>query len=175
VRAAASNEEAVRSADIVILAVPATAAARIAAQLGDALDGRVVVDVANRPTPDPASEYATSIAEEIQAVVPGARVVKAFNTLFASRQAQPEIDGQQADAYVAGDDDRAKATVIRFAGSIGLRPLDVGGLAVARTLEGMAWLHIDLQMKNGWPWQSAWKIVGPTPAQAPAGQERKAA
>jgi hypothetical protein len=32
---------------------------------------------------------------------------------------------------------------------------------VARTLEGMAWIHISLAKHNDWPWQSAWKIVGP--------------
>ncbi|HSK57008.1 MAG TPA: hypothetical protein VK908_17305 [Jiangellales bacterium] len=43
-----------------------------------------------------------------------------------------------------------------------LRPLDVGPLSKAATLERMAFLHIGLNMANGWPWQSGWKVLGPT-------------
>src|SRR5262249_26602853 len=81
--AAASNVEAARGAELVVLAVPATAFDQIAGELGDALDGKVVVDVANRPTPNEQGP-ATSIAEELQSKVPNAKVVKAFNTLFAA-------------------------------------------------------------------------------------------
>jgi predicted dinucleotide-binding enzyme len=131
----------------------------------------VVVDVTNRPTPDPNSGRSTSAAEEIQALLQRSHVVKAFNTAFASRQADPEVDGQPADAYVAGDDTGAKEKVLELARSIGFRPIDVGPLAQARTLEGMAWIHISLNMQNAWPWQSAWKIVGPTGEdEASAGQ-----
>jgi hypothetical protein len=52
--------------------------------------------------------------------------------------------------------------VLRLAESIGLRPLDVGGLVMARTLEAMAWLNISLQLQNGWAWQTGWRLVGPT-------------
>lgn len=62
---------------------------------------------------------------------------------------------------MAGDDPAAKKTVLSFVESIGLTPYDVGPLAAARTLEGMAWIHISLAQKHDWPWQSAWKIVGP--------------
>jgi 8-hydroxy-5-deazaflavin:NADPH oxidoreductase len=161
-RAVRSNSECIAPAEVVILAVPVTAASELGAELGDVLAGKIVVDVTNRPTPDPEGTTCRSAAEEIQALLPNARVVKAFNTAFASRQADPEIEGQSADAYVAGDDEDAKRKVLELAGSIGFRPLDVGPLEQARTLEGMAWIHISLQMQNSWPWQSAWKIVGPT-------------
>jgi len=87
--------------------------------------------------------------------------VKAFNTAFAARQADPTVSGLRADGYVAGDDDAAKATVLGLVEGIGFNPVDVGGLAMARYLEGMAWLNISLQMKNGWGWQAGWKLVGP--------------
>lgn len=85
----------------------------------------------------------------------------ALYTVFGFRQATPDIGGTPADGYVAGDDEAAKETVLSFVESIGLTPYDVGPLAAARTLEGMAWIHISLAMHNNWPWQSAWKIVGP--------------
>ncbi len=159
---AGSNAEAARSADITILAVPADTVADVAAELGEAIDGRTVIDVTNRPTPGPDIGRCTSVAEEVQARVPNAHVVKAINTVFAARQADPEIDGMHADGYVAGNDEDAKKLVLEYVQSIGLRPFDVGPLAAARTLEGMGWIHISLAMKNNWPWQSAWKIVGPT-------------
>lgn len=46
--------------------------------------------------------------------------------------------------------------------SRGCGPLDAGPLSEAATLERMAFLHIGLNMANGWPWQSGWKVLGPT-------------
>ncbi len=159
--AARTNVDAVHAADVVILAVPASAHGAVASELQQELVGTPVVDVANRPTPDP-SGPGTSIAEELQVRLPGVPVVKAFNTAFASRQAEPVVDGVSADGFVAGDEEPAKARVLELVESIGFRPIDAGKLAVARTLEGAAWLNISLNMQNGWPWQSAWKLVGPT-------------
>ena len=160
--AAPTNRAAIDGADIVVLAVPGTAFASLVDEVGPELAGRVIVDTSNVPTPDPSGTPATSAAEALQAQLPTARVVKAFNTLFAARQAAPMVDGEAVDGYVAGDDAGAKRIVLALAESIGLRPIDVGGLVMARTLEAMAWLNISLQLQNGWPWQTGWRLVGPT-------------
>jgi 8-hydroxy-5-deazaflavin:NADPH oxidoreductase len=165
-RAAASNNEAVSVADLVILAVPATALAAVAREIGATAAGKVVVDVSNRPTPDPAGAP-TSVAEELQAQLPDSKVVKAFNTAFASRQANPSLAGIAADGFVAGDDATAKQTVLDVVESIGFRPVDAGSLAAARTLEGMAWLNINRALAGG-SWQDAWVLVGPEVAAATA-------
>jgi 8-hydroxy-5-deazaflavin:NADPH oxidoreductase len=157
--AAATNIAAAKTAQLVVLAVPATAIDQIADELGSGLDGKVLVDVSNRPTPSPEGP-GTSIAEELQEKVPGAKVVKAFNTLFASRQADPTISGIAADAFVAGDDAKAKQTVLDVVESAGFRPVDAGSLVSARTLEGMAWLNIQRNLAGG-TWQDAWVLVGP--------------
>jgi 8-hydroxy-5-deazaflavin:NADPH oxidoreductase len=163
-RAAASNAEAVRTADVVILAVPADAIESIADELGAALDGKVVVDVASRVNPDDPGAVldGTSTAERPQSRAPAARVVKAFNTAFASRRADPVVDGLRVDGYVAGDDSVGKAAVLQLVESIGFVPIDAGPLAMARVLEGMGLLNISLNIRNGWPWQDGWKLVGPT-------------
>jgi predicted dinucleotide-binding enzyme len=123
-----------------------------------ALDGKVLIDPA-----DPGSVLdGTSAAEQIQARVPGARWVKAFNTALASRQADPVVDGVALDGYLAGDDDQAKQTVAELVSSIGFRPVDVGPLVMARALEALALLKIMLQIRNNWPWQAGFKLVGPT-------------
>jgi hypothetical protein len=158
-RAAASNAEAISGAELVVLAVPVTALDAIAAELGSELAGKVVVDVSNRPTPDPAGA-STSVAEELQAHLRHSKVVKAFNTAFASRQADPVVAGIPADGFVAADDAAAKQTVLAAVESIGFRPVDAGSLAAARTLEGMAWLNISRNMAGG-TWQDAWVLVGP--------------
>jgi predicted dinucleotide-binding enzyme len=157
--AASTNKDAVEGSEVVILAVPGTAFGELVAELGQDLAGKVVVDVSNRPTPD-ASGAGTSAAEELQAQLPDASVVKAFNTAFATRQADPSVDGVSADGFVAADDDAAKETVLRIVESIGFRPVDAGSLAGARTLEGMAWLNISRNMQGG-TWQDAWVLLGP--------------
>src|SRR4051794_21677169 len=71
--AARTNAEATKTADVVVLAIPATALGEVAGELGQDLNGKVVVDVSNRPTPS-AEGPSTSIAEELQQQVPGAKV-----------------------------------------------------------------------------------------------------
>jgi predicted dinucleotide-binding enzyme len=56
----------------------------------------------------------------------------------------------------------AAATVAQLLTSLGFRPVDAGGLRMARSLEELAFLNITLNVRNGWSWQSAWKLAGPT-------------
>jgi hypothetical protein len=109
----------------------------------------------------------TSNAEELAVLLPGAHVVKAFNTLLASNQVNPAAATSPFDGFVAGDDEAAKATVLALVESVGLNPIDVGPLSRARQLEGMAFLNITLNIANGGTWQSGWKLVdAPVPAKA---------
>ena len=158
--AVASNRAAVADADTVILAVPFDAVRGIVDELGTELDGKVLIDVTNRFTPEQLG--GPSNAELIQQMAPNARVVKAFNTIFASHQADPAIDGVQLDGFVAGDDGAAKQQALALVASLGFRPIDAGPLAMARALEGMGTLNISLNAANGWPWQSGWKLLGPS-------------
>ena len=143
--------------------------AQTAGLLGDALAGKVLVDATNRVDPaDPASVLdGTSTAEHIQARAPAARVVKAFNTAFAARQANPPVDGTPGDGFVAGDDAAAKSSVLELVGSLGFRPVDAGPLVMARVLEGMALLNIAHQLRTRGAWQAGWKLL--EPAAPPAG------
>jgi 8-hydroxy-5-deazaflavin:NADPH oxidoreductase len=163
-QAADSNQQAAAGAEVVVLAVQYPTVDAVLAEAGDALNGKVLIDTTNRMDPaDPGSVLdGTSAAEQIQARVPGAKVVKAFNTAFASRQADPVVDGVALDGDLAGDDDQAKQTVSELVGSIGFRPVDVGPQVMARALEALALLNIMLQIRNNWPWQAGFKLVGPT-------------
>ena len=153
-----------QGADVVVLAVPYGAVAGIVDELGDALAGKVVIDATN-PLNDTFTDLATtgvSAAEQLQDRLPNASVVKAFNTIFASRHADPTQDGTPLDAFIAGDDTTAKEKAGRLASSLGYRVVDAGGLRMARALEEMAFLNIALNAADGWSWQSGWKLVGPT-------------
>jgi NADPH-dependent F420 reductase len=167
--AASSNAEAASAADIVVLAIPFSGAAEIASEIADAVTGKVVVDVTNRMSVGaggPDMDTSTSNAEELATLLPGASIVKAFNTVFASKQDDPIADGVQLDGFVAGNDVASKHQVLDLVGSIGLNPVDVGPLARARQLEGLAFLNITVNIANGGSWQSGWKLVG-APASVP--------
>ena len=168
-RAVTSNVEAARSADVVVLATPFASVPEIASELGTVTAGKILVDVSNRMSfgPEgPAMDTTTSNAEEIAAAFPASRVVKAFNTLFATNQSDPITEGVRLDGYVAADDEEARAIVLALVASIGLDPVDVGPLVRARQLEGMAFLNIALNVTHGGRWQSGWKLVG-APATLP--------
>ncbi len=166
------NAAAATAADIIVLAVPFDSVPGIAAEIADAVVGKIVIDVTNRMSfgaAGPEIETSTSNAEELAALLPGASVIKAFNTLFASNQGDPITDGIQLDGYVAGDDATAKAAILDLVASLGLQPVDVGPLARARQLEGLAFLNITLNIANGGSWTSGWKLVGaPTTAKVAA-------
>lgn len=134
--------------DIVVLAVPYASAAAVVRQYGDALDGKVVVDITNPITPDFTgfvTPEGSSGAQEIAKAAPaGAHVVKAFNTLFANVLAAGTAEGRPLDVFVAGDDAQAKARVSVFIESLGLRPMDAGQLPMARALENAALLQLGL-------------------------------
>lgn len=133
-------------------------------RIGTVADGKVIIDSTN-PLNETYSDLETpgsSAAEQLQPRAGGASVVKAFNTILASRHANPTEGGTPLDAFYAGDDDTAKSTVAELATSLGYRPVDAGGLRMARSLEEMAFLNITLNARNDWSWQSGWKLVGPT-------------
>ena len=171
-RIGASNAAAASAAEVVVLAIPFASAPEVAAEIAEAVAGKVVIDATNRMSFGPAGpdmDTATSNAEELVGLLPAAHIVKAFNTLFASNQGDPISDGVRLDGFVAGDDSAAKASVLALVASIGLNPVDVGPLSRARQLEGLAFLNITLNIVNGGTWQSGWKLVGaPAPVAAAA-------
>ena len=168
-RIASSNLAAIDGADVIIPAVYFPNLSEIAAEIATAAAGIPVVDVSNRISfgaAGPEIDTTTSNAETLAELLPGSPVVKAFNTLFASRQVDPIAEGTQLDGFVAGDDAESKSIVLELVRSIGLRPVDVGPLVRARQLEGLAFLNMALNIVNEGSWQSGWKLVG-APLTAP--------
>ncbi|MGH7100937.1 MAG: NADPH-dependent F420 reductase [Acetobacteraceae bacterium] len=144
--------------DIVILAVPYSGAAAVMADYGNALDGKAIIDITNPVAPDLSglvTPHGSSGAQEIAKGAPaGAHVVKAFNTIFGHVLAK----GGRLDAFIAADDAEAKVRVSTFIESLGLRPLDVGGLHMAQALEAVGLMMIGLAKNGAGTWDIALNV-----------------
>jgi 8-hydroxy-5-deazaflavin:NADPH oxidoreductase len=145
---AGTVEEAVKFAEVVFLAVPGSVALQVARDLAPQLEGKVVVDCNNSLTwkdgPVWAPQAEGSLTAAMQAAVPGAKVVKAFNGFGAEHHDNPEKSGVPAPVFMAGDDAAAKKKVGEIASQAGFRAIDAGPLRNAGVLENVAilWIHL---------------------------------
>ena len=134
--------------DMVILAVPYSVVLDVVKQYGEELAGKVLVDITNPVASDHTSFVTPGDsfgAQEITKAAPAdAKVVKAFNTQFSHVLAAGPVPGHPLDVFIAGDDALAKARVLAFVESLGLRPMDTGPLPMARTLEHTCLLSLGL-------------------------------
>ena len=138
-----SFQEAVNKADIVVLALPYKSALEAASTLD--LSGKIVVDMSNPITPDFSGlliGHTTSAAEEIAKVAKGARVVKAFNTIFSSLFDSPLEATAEIPVFLAGDDAAAVDAVATLDELSGFAVEKVGGLDGARLVEPVGMLNI---------------------------------
>jgi 8-hydroxy-5-deazaflavin:NADPH oxidoreductase len=130
--------------DIVILAVLYAGAVDVVTHYGDALAGKIIVDITNPFNADASGLVTTagnSVSQQIAAVAPeGAHVVKAFNTIFRGVLA----GDQPVDVFFAGDSAEAKARFAEFVESLDMRGLDAGGLEMTHALEWAGILLVGL-------------------------------
>ncbi|MGY2744423.1 NADPH-dependent F420 reductase [Arthrobacter sp. UYCu723] len=152
--------------DLVVLALYFGPAKEVATHYGDTLSGKIVIEISNPINTDTFDSLVvapgSSAAEEIAALLPGATVVKAFNTTFAGPLAAGRTSGQQLDVFIASDSEEARNEVAAFAAAAGLRPLQVGGLHHARELEGFELLVMGLQLNPAYEsfnWGTGLKII----------------
>jgi NADPH-dependent F420 reductase len=148
--------------EVVVLALPWAAVAGVLQSVGD-MKGKIVVDATNAlqwgaDGPEPAVD--TSAAQKIAEMCPGARVVKAFNTLGAEHILNPKVGGLPADVFLCTDDAPARETVKKLAEEIGFHAVSLGPLRNARVAEhiGIAWIY--LAMKGGLGRNIAFKVLG---------------
>jgi predicted dinucleotide-binding enzyme len=138
--------KAAKWGEIIVVATPYSAISDVVGELGSFTDGKVVLDVTNAiaANGDLSIGFNTSAAEDLQKKLPKARVVKAFNTVFAQNQSTGKIGKETLTLFVAGDDINAKRAVSQLGEDIGFESVDVGPLKMARYLEPMAMLMINL-------------------------------
>jgi NADPH-dependent F420 reductase len=143
---------AAKLADVVILAVNYPVIAETIREAGD-LSGKVLVDISNPITPDYKAltvGHTTSAAEEIQKLAPQAKVVKAFNTIFAQLLPAEARAGRTVQVFVAGDDEGAKKAVSDIVAKGGFEPVESGPLSNARYLEPVGEINIHFGFFLGW-------------------------
>lgn len=138
--------------DIVVLAVPYPALTAIAGTYGDQLAGKTVVDITNPLDFSTFDSLVTpadgSAAAELQAKLPQAKVLKAFNTNFAATLASGKVGEATTVVQVAGDDDDAKKSLMDVVKAAGLDAIDAGSLKRARELEAFGFLQLALAVRE---------------------------
>jgi len=126
-----SLPDAARWGEVLILGVPYGAVQEVLRAAGD-LGGRILVDPTNAPKPP--TEDSSSV-QIVASFVPGARVVRAFNTVPAEVMLNPRFGDSRASTFVCGDDRLARATVLGLARDIGFDPVDAGPLRSACAID----------------------------------------
>ncbi len=99
-----------------------------------------------------------SAAAVIAEQVPGARVVKAFNTTFAAPLESGTV-GAATTVLVAGDDEDAKSAVLDFVRAAGLNAEDAGSLKRARELESIGFMQISLAAGEKVSWTGGFAVA----------------
>lgn len=127
------------------------------------LAGKLLIDISN-PFNEDYSDFVTpwdgSGAEELQRVVPEARLVGAFKNVFWEVFDEPVFEGGVSDVLIVGDDDAAKAEFIKLARDTPFRYLDAGPLKYARTVERLTMITGRLgRQLNTYP-RMNWRLLG---------------
>jgi predicted dinucleotide-binding enzyme len=141
---AASPGEAAKGADVVVFALRPMGLATTVGEVGS-LDGRIVIDAMNRFDGDPLR----STAADLAALLPGAKIAKAFNTIGFENYATARERQAPAAMFVAGDDPDAKRTALDLATELGFQAEDAGPLANAKVLEDMVRVWFALAQAHG--------------------------
>jgi 8-hydroxy-5-deazaflavin:NADPH oxidoreductase len=156
----ATMADAATGADLIINATHGESSIAALTLAGAAnLAGKVLIDVGNPldfsqgmpPALTAALSGHTSLAEQIQAAFPTAKVVKAFNTIGAAIMVNPSIVAGAHDLLIAGNDAGAKDTVTAIARGFGWQHVvDLGDIKGARSMEAqvLLWMRV-MEAKGG--------------------------
>jgi 8-hydroxy-5-deazaflavin:NADPH oxidoreductase len=140
-----SPAEAVAFGEVVVFAPP-WSTVREAITAAGSLDGKVLIDCTNNMSGE---DLQTSGAEQIAALAPGAKVVKAFNTLFSALYEDIATAKERPDLVYCGDDADAKGLAAELIRDAGLEPVDAGALSAAGEVEALARLVIGIAYNQG--------------------------
>jgi 8-hydroxy-5-deazaflavin:NADPH oxidoreductase len=161
---AGTFEEAARFGDILILATLGTATMDAIGLAGvEQFAGKVVIDTTNpldfsTGMPRLSIGHTDSLGESVQRAIPGARVVKCFNTVGNAHMVNPRFPDGPPDMFLCGDDEGAKKIVSQICGHFGWGIIDIGGIEGSRHLEPMCmvWVLHGIRTKS---WNHAFKML----------------
>lgn len=151
--------------DIIVLATLGVATLEAVRLAGvENFDGKVVIDATNpldftKGMPPTLSVGGTdSLGEQVQRLVPNARVVKAFNTVGNAHMINPQFPGGPPDMFICGNDDASKKIVAQICEHFGWGVIDVGGIDGSRYLEPMCMIWVLHAIRIG-SWNHAFKML----------------
>src|SRR6266852_5918728 len=132
--------------DVVVMAIPGAAMDATIAQYANQLDGKIIIDTANKMGGGPLNSFAT-----FQQHTPRARIYRAFNTLGWENFANPEFECGPADLFFCGPDGDSRAEVEQLITAIGLRPIYLGGVEQVGLVDavGSLWLALAFGQHKG--------------------------
>jgi 8-hydroxy-5-deazaflavin:NADPH oxidoreductase len=144
---------AVSFGEVVVLALPSGAVASFASTYAGVLAGKIIIDATNDFS-RPVMNSLNVLAE----VVPGARLVRAFNTLGWENFANPVIGGMQIDLFFCGDPS-VRSSIEELITAVGLNPVYIGGTESAALLDGITRLWVTLARGQGYGRRIAFKLL----------------
>jgi hypothetical protein len=158
-----SPSDVAREAELVVLAVRGDAAVDLVESLSEQLDGKVLVDATNpldhsSGTPRLFVGHDDSLGERVQRAAPGARVVKAYNTVGNALMVDPQLPGGPPTMCIGGDDEAAKRTITQLLVDTGWDVADLGGIDASRYLEPLCMAWVAYGVRNG-TWGHAFKLL----------------
>jgi predicted dinucleotide-binding enzyme len=162
-----SPAQVAAEADLVVLSVQGAVAVELVSGLTAELGGKVLVDTTN-PLDTSAGRpqlyvgTTDSLGEQVQRAVPGARVVKAYNTVGNALMVDPQLPGGPPTMFIAGDDPAAKETVGDLLRETGWDVADLGGIEASRYLEPMCMAWVAYGARNG-TWTHAFRLLREQP------------
>lgn len=163
---ASTYADAAKAADMAVLATSWTGAQNALQLAGaDNLAGKLVIDVTNpldfsTGKPRLAVGFPQSAGAQVQAWLPQAHVVKAFNIITSTRMVDPQFDDGQADMFIAGNNAAAKASTADILKSFGWRSaIDMGDIDKSYLLEALAMVWIEYGVSRN-HWTHGFSLLG---------------
>ncbi|MCE3011855.1 MAG: NAD(P)-binding domain-containing protein [Proteobacteria bacterium] len=147
-----SIQEVILKSDIIIMATPWASTASIVQQFANQLEEKILIDCTNPLKPDLSGlelGHTTSGGEVLQALVPKAKIFKAFNTTGFNISEFPVLESRKAVMFFCGDDSSSRHIVRDLVDEVGFEAVDAGPMASARLLEPFALLWIQCAYKFG--------------------------
>jgi 8-hydroxy-5-deazaflavin:NADPH oxidoreductase len=151
-----TQEEAAAFGEVVVLATPWNAAEAVARSLS--LSGKVVIDCTNDLSPARA-ETSRGTAQDVAEWAAGAKVVKAFNTVFFQILHAEQTSDERGTVFIVGDDAEAKSKVGGLIRDAGFEPHDAGGLKNAHHIDNLAAFIVELGYGQGQGTNITYKLL----------------
>ena len=146
--------EALAAGNVVVMAFPGAAMDEMITTYAAQLDGKIIIDAANRMGGGPMNSFAT-----FQARKPHARVFRAFNSLGWENFANPVFKGVQADLFYCGPDGDAREMVEQLITDVGLRPMRLGDIDQVGLVDTVTQLWFALAIRQGKGRHLAFKVL----------------